>query len=586
MKKVLHNRVLMGLVILAIGVFVGRMISPGNTVDNQHEGHGHETVAEVWTCSMHPNVRKDEPGKCPICAMDLVPVSTMTEEVGIDEVQMTEAAIQLANIQTTLVSSGAMSGNLSIQGVIKANERSLASVTAHFDGRVETLYADYTGQFIRKGQKLATIYSPDLVTAQKELFEAVRFKDSNPEYYKSAMRKLKLWELTDAQIAYIMEKGEPQFYFDVFAPRSGTILHKHISEGGHVKDGMVMFDIADLTKVWVVFDLYERQLPQIAVGDKVKIKTAALTGETLEASIIFIEPTVNAMTRTAAARAELSNKGGRLKPEMFVQGTLISEPRGNSSKSLLIPKTSVLWTGKRAIVYVKQPGYSQPTFQFREIELGPESGGNYIVLSGLSEGDEIVSNGVFKVDASAQLLGKVSMMNPFGAGGTKQFIEGEEKASPSIPQMGDVNQDFKNQLAAVFSAYLPVKDALIQTDSVTSADKARHLQTVLAGVDMTLITGQAHDQWMSYLQVLRSSIDSIIEAQTVEGQRQAFSPLSDTLYQSLVAYGVEGLGAYRQYCPMAFDFKGAFWLSDSDQVLNPYFGDVMLRCGSVEEELN
>ena len=587
--------------LITVGILIGLLIPPSS--HQQIPSSPNQQIPSSpnpHTCSMHPQIRNDGPGDCPICGMDLVPVSSLEEEVGVDEIQMTAAAMQLANIQTTRLSKGAVTKEIKLQGIVRADERGLSSVTAHFDGRVEKLFADFTGQYIKKGQKLATLYSPDLVTAQKELFEALKLKDSNPSFYEAAIQKLKLWELTDGQINGIIRKGEPQFYFDVYAPRSGTVQIKNVSEGEHVMEGMAMFEIADLDRVWVLFEVYESDLPWISRGDSISFYVPSIPGRRFPSTISFIDPVVNNQTRTVSVRAEVDNRDNQLKPEMFAEGIVRAGVKGQDG-SIMIPKSAVLWTGKRAIVYVKQPDHHQPTFQFREIQLGMDAGEYYVVHEGLSEGEEIATNGVFKIDAAAQLQGKTSMMNPEGGQTSSAHDHGKmmESSQDEASHQGmghtevnvsgesfEVDEVFREQLKQVFEAYLPVKDALVESDVKKASRLANALLTAIDQVDMRLLSGTAHNTWMKDFMVLRSSAETIVKERDLKNLRAALYPLSDQLYHSLVKFEVKGLRAFRQFCPMAFDFKGAHWLSDSDEILNPYFGDEMLTCGNVEDELN
>ncbi|MCK4991674.1 MAG: efflux RND transporter periplasmic adaptor subunit, partial [Bacteroidales bacterium] len=292
-------------------------------------------------------------------------------------------------------------------------ERNIAELTARFGGRIEKLFVNFTGQNVRQGEKLATIYSPDLITAQRELLEAVSFKENRPSFYTSVKAKLKLWDLTDNQISAIEENGEPQLYFDVLSPISGTVMMRHVALGDYVREGSALFQVTDLKKVWVMFDAYESDLPWINMGDHVELTIPSIPGKEFDGKVAFIDPFIDAKTRIAKVRIELSNPGLKLKPEMFANGVLHSNI-AESSDHLLIPKSSILWTGKRAVVYVKVPDRESPSFLYREITSGPEAGNFYVVADGLEEGEQIVVNGVFKIDAAAQLEGKPSMMNPQG----------------------------------------------------------------------------------------------------------------------------------------------------------------------------
>ncbi|WP_244828311.1 efflux RND transporter periplasmic adaptor subunit [Carboxylicivirga sediminis] len=401
------------LITLAIGLLVGWAIAPsgsGNAQADAHEGHQHEEET-VWTCSMHPQIKQNEPGLCPICAMDLIPLAGMqsAENADPNEVVMTEAAAKLAEVETSVVQLGKPVKEVYLQGKIHVDERRIAELTARYGGRIEQLNINFTGQNVRKGQKLATIYSPDLVSAQRELIEAFAVRESNPSLYMASKSKLQAWDLTDEQIAAIEKSGEPQVYFDILSPISGTVMMRHVALGDYVKQGMPLFKVADLTKVWALFDAYETDLPWVKQGDKVSFTLEALPGETFAARVTYVDPIIDAKTRVAKVRVEVANSNLQLKPEMFANAVL--EARLSNEDVMVIPKSAVLWTGKRAVVYTKVPERETPTFLFREITLGPDAGDNYIVKEGLSVGEEIATNGVFKIDASAQLMGLKSMMN-------------------------------------------------------------------------------------------------------------------------------------------------------------------------------
>jgi len=401
-----------------VGLLLGGMFF-GSSKD-KHEDHDHEEIISneetIYTCSMHPQIKQNAPGLCPICAMDLVPVTTLQaegEDIDPDEIQMTESAIKLAEVQTAIVKRGVPEKSVHLLGKVKADERNIAELTARFGGRIEKLFVNYTGQNVKKGQKLGTIYSPDLITAQKELLEAIKYKENNLSFYKASRSKLKLWDLTDAQIDAIENNGEPILYFDILSPISGTVTKRHVAIGDYVNEGSALFEVVNLNRVWVMFDAYESDLPWIKPGDKIDFTLLSLPGKNYSGKVSYIDPFIDATTRVAQVRIEMDNRDQTFKPEMFANGILESKIVENLNE-LLIPKSAILWTGKRAVVYVKVPNRETPSFLYREIVLGPEAGNFYVVAEGLTEGEEIASNGVFKIDASAQLAGKPSMMNPEG----------------------------------------------------------------------------------------------------------------------------------------------------------------------------
>lgn len=595
------------IIVLGAGIFLGWLFFhshginkiEGVEVQTGHEGHDHETEAgTIWTCSMHPQIRQDKPGKCPICAMDLIPVSTIEsddEQVHPDEIKLTESAAKLADIQTLIVKRGSPVKEIYLQGKVQADERRIAELTARFGGRIEKLFISFTGENVTKGQKLATIYSPELVTAQKELLEAISYKESRPSLYQAARGKLRLWDLTGEQINAIEDNGEPQLYFEILSPISGTVTLRNVSLGDYVKEGTALFEVTDLSHVWIMFDAYESDLPWINKGDELAYSVQSLPGKKFHGKVIYIDPFIDPSTRVAKVRVEQNNPGLSLKPEMFANGTLESNYAGKINE-LLIPKSSILWTGKRAVVYVKVPARDQPSFQYREIDLGPVAGNFYVVGDGLHEGEEIAVNGVFKIDAAAQLEGKSSMMNPDGgkvtlghdhgsmdmgiASGDMNQMEMEKKPSKVV-----VNIDFKEQLQEVFESYIKMKDAFVSSDPKAVNQSTQKVKSNLKSVDMGLLEGAAHIDWMRQLDKLNAEINSIASSPDIQEQRKRFAEFTNVLYTSLKTFGLHDGIVYYQYCPMANGDQGAFWLSEIKDIRNPYFGEEMLSCGETRETL-
>ncbi len=414
-KNILSNNYLKAGLLIIAGIFLGWLffhnsgsvlISPETEV-HEHSGEDHQ----IWTCSMHPQIRKDEPGDCPICGMDLIPLTNSSAEIDDNAIQMSESAMKLAEVQTSVVTKSSTSKDVLLYGKIQVDERLKQSQTAHVPGRIEQLLINVTGEQVQKGQRIATIYSPELVTAQKELVEALSLKDKYPALVEAAREKLRNWKLSEEQISNIEKMGEVTSTFDIFANTSGIVVDRKVNEGDYVSKGAVLFEVAGLSKVWGVFDAYESDLPWISMNQTVDFTTQSIPGRTFTGKITFIDPVINPTTRIAGVRIELNNSDRQLKPEMFINGTIHSTVKG-SGEQLAIPQSAVLWTGTRSVVYVKIPDAEQPTFKMREITLGAAMQNTYVVVDGLSEGEEIVTNGTFSVDAAAQLAGKTSMMNP------------------------------------------------------------------------------------------------------------------------------------------------------------------------------
>ncbi len=560
------------------------------TADHEHE------EGTIWTCSMHPQIRETKPGKCPICGMDLIPLSNDNGDDAIspDAVVLTSAAMKIAEVETSVVEKRQPFKMLILPGMVKPDERRIVELTAHFPGRIEKLYVNFTGQKVRKGQLLATIFAPDVVTAQKELFESLKYKESNPQFYQAARNKFKLWLFTDEQIDEIERSGKVKFYFDIVSPRSGTVTKRNVALGDHVMEGMSMFQIIDLTHLWVEFDAYESDIPWIRVGSPVDITIRSVPGKVFKSKVTFIDPVLNLQTRTTLVRTELDNKSGILRPGMFAEGRMKSMLPGNR-EAVLVPKSAVLWTGKRAVVYVKEDHGDRVAFHYREIELGEDAGDYYVVVSGLEPGEEVVTNGAFKIDAAAQLKGAPSMMNPTGgksanphAGHSMPGMTQENEqpeASGKQQSSGEIDPRFKKQLAAVVDSYLALKEALVASDAAKAATAAGQVKQDLGKVQMELLKGDAHVMWMDMLKPLEGSLQKISGSKDIEAQRLAFADLTEALYQSLKMFQVQGLNIYYQFCPMARDGAGANWLSRDKDIRNPYFGEAMLTCGETKETL-
>ncbi|MFA9389433.1 MAG: efflux RND transporter periplasmic adaptor subunit [Prolixibacteraceae bacterium] len=594
--------------VLIVGMVLGWLFFHSSTANTfsenkkeSNDGHVHESEdPTIWTCSMHPQIKQDKPGQCPICAMDLIPLQSMSAEgddVNPNELHMTESAAKLAEIQTSLVKKGVPEKELRLQGKVQADERNIAEITARFGGRIEKLFVNFTGQQVRKGEKLATIYSPDLLTAQRELLEAVSSKETRPSLYNAAKGKLKLWDLNEEQIQNIEDKGEPQTYFDILAPITGTVSMRNVSKGDYIKEGATLFKVLDLSNVWVQFDAYENDLSWIKIGDRVEFTVQAIPGKNYSAKVSFIEPFIDAKTRVAKIRVDLSNNDQLLKPEMFVTGLIQSKLTKNKNV-ILIPKTAVLWTGKRSIVYVKVPDRNNPTFLLREVVLGSDTGDAYVISEGLNEGEEIATNGVFKIDASAQLQGLASMMNPEGGVGStphdmsKMDMENSESKSSTENsglkmkvEKNTVPEAFKKQLTAVYSTYIEMKNALVSAEPKKAVSEAQKVEQALNKVQMELLEGDAHITWMEQLKEMQKSIQAISETEKIDQQRLEFSSFNLAFYKSIKTFGLTNTETYYQFCPMANEDKGAYWLSETKDIRNPYFGDMMLKCGENRETI-
>ncbi|GGG43793.1 efflux RND transporter periplasmic adaptor subunit [Bizionia arctica] len=587
-----NNKVIIYIGLLAIGVLLGWLFFGGSS--NIEANHNHEKVAEtkeMWTCSMHPQIMQPEPGDCPICGMDLTLVESNSEGLLADQFRLTQNAMALANIQTTVVGKGMMEDNvIKLSGKIVENEEANSVQVSYFSGRIERLNVSFTGETVSKGQLLATIYSPELYATQQELITTASLKESQPALYKAVRNKLKLWKLSENQINQIEASGRVQENVPVYATVSGTVTEKLVEQGDYIKQGQPLLKIANLNTVWANFDVYENQIDLFKKGQEVSITANAYANKEFKAKVDFIDPIFDTKTRTLKLRVVLNNSDDAFKPGMFVEGK-IKGTASNREQALTIPSSAVLWTGERSVVYIKT-NPDQPVFEMREIVLGNQLGNDYEVLDGLFAGNEIVTNGTFTVDAAAQLQGKKSMMNKEGVRvmtgheghlGTEDMVSVNKDNTSNINERIKVSKEFQNQLKAVFNDYIKLKDALVKDDSKDVISESKRLLDNLSKVDMKLLTDkEAHNHWMSIEKEIKLATTSISNTSKSKEQSTYFKSLSSNLTNAIEVFGINEK-VYHQFCPMADNDNGAYWLSKEEHVLNPYFGGAMLKCGEIKQ---
>lgn len=582
------------LLTLAIGLALGWLIFGKSSTNQVETEHRHETEIAgetTWTCSMHPQIRQNEPGSCPICGMDLIPLENEEDqELGPMAISMSPTAMQLASVSTAIVGTSAPVKSLRLNGKVQEDERLVFSQTSHIPGRIEQLQVNFTGEYVRKGQVIAFLYSPELVTAQEELFEARKIKDTQPALFRSAQEKLKNWKLSQAQIDQILEGGEAKEQFPIVADVSGFVLSKKVNLGDYVRKGKPIYEIADLSKVWVLFDVYESDVAWVKKGDKVRFTVASLPGEEFSGIISFLDPVIDPKTRVAKARVEVNNKGNVLKPEMFASGVVKAQLK-NKKNTLVVPKTAVMWTGERSVVYIKTPSGKGTHFMMREVVLGPELGDGFIVKEGLEPGEEIAVHGTFSIDAAAQLAGKPSMMNPEGGpamtghnhgGGTPSL---GNSAKPKAIQSFTIDQKAKSALQPLYAAYLDFKNALVADQLAEAKQYGSQLEEAISKVDMSLFKGAAHNAWMEHNRNLKNALQHMQHFNSLEEVRQAFQAVSDGMIALTKAFNPMDQPLYVQHCPMADSNKGADWLSIKAEIKNPYFGEAMLTCGEITDTI-
>ena len=624
----------------------------GSGVVPGRQAHIHEAVQEEtvqvqdWTCSMHPQIRQPKPGKCPLCFMDLIPVKKAETGSNNQErtLSLSAAARKLADIQVAVVERRFVPVEIRMVGSVDFDETRLAHITSWVPGRLDRLFVDYTGVTVKKGDHMVYLYSPELLSAQAELLQALKavkeleksglssIQDTARDPVEAARVKLRLWGLTAAQIEGIEKRGTPSDHMTVYAPMGGIVIEKHVAEGMYVNTGTRVYTIADLSHVWVKLDAYETDLAWIRYGQQVEFHTEAYPGDIFIGKIAFIDPVLDAGTRTVKVRVNVPNTDGRIKPGMFVRAVIkarvaaagrvmdaemagkwicpmhpdvvkeragacdicemplvraeslgyvsVTEPQ---KAPLVIPASAPLITGKRALVYVAVPD-EEGTFQGREIVLGPRAGDYYLVREGLHEGERVVVNGNFKIDSAIQIQAGVSMMNLNNLNPDALNPPALNPPALNPAESFTVPEVFKVQGGEVLDAYFKIQFTLSRDNVDAAVVAAGMLLEALKAVDMGLLEGDAHGVWMTEEADLKASAEKVQSAATIEEARHGFALLSESMTAVARRFNVRGSSAVLRYhCPMAFDGRGGYWLQSKEGVENPYYGEMMFRCGEQVE---
>jgi membrane fusion protein, copper/silver efflux system len=658
--------------------------------DAEHD-HSAETI---WTCSMHPQIQLPESGQCPICFMDLIEVQkeTSVNRSSLRQISFDSRARKLAEVEVQAVSHGKAVTEIRMVGRVDYDETRVGTITSWVNGRIDKLFVDYTGSHVRRGQPMVKVYSPELLTAQAELIQAsVALKRSeksgNEIIRKTAGRtlaasreKLRLLGLSNKQLQTIEKQGRPTDHITLTAPLSGIVIKKDVNEGMYVKTGSPIYTLADLDRVWVVLEAYESDLQAITLGQLVHFTVEAYPGTAFQGEVAYIDPLVNASTRTVRVRLNVDNEDAKLKPGMFVRAissvTEVADPENNP---LLIPASAPLITGKRALVYVQLP--DQPgVYVGREVVLGARQGEFYQVKSGLVAGELVVTRGNFKIDSAIQLQARPSMMNPyfekagdpdasypslflsrldllnqnFGefskevheknkekqAAALEKFkltlrsISGEELGPDDLLSWQELsmllgsdivllleaeNNDETEQLYAVLAEHFHQLRRRFDLNDVAAArlgspqlkghvsnlihrylelqqhlagdkyEAAREEGTALASVAGAVIESlqeSGEEVAISMATSLSTDINLLADAGSLDDMRAIFYPLSKTLIRIVETFGSTGdTSLFVQFCPMAFGNEGATWIAASEEINNPYFGAMMLRCGEVQKQI-
>ncbi|MEZ6060934.1 MAG: efflux RND transporter periplasmic adaptor subunit [Planctomycetaceae bacterium] len=592
---------------------------------------------QVHTCPMHPQIRQPGPGRCPICGMPLVPATSRAVDEDELAVTITPAARRLANIQTQPVRREPLVTTIETVGTIAIDESRMSTVSSYIDGRIERLFADYTGVHVAKGDHLAIVYSPELYAAQVEYLES-RAADIDPrtpalDAVREARKKLasgarqRLVELgmTSEQIADLESSAQAMSRLTIYSPAGGTVIEKMVQEGRYVKTGEPIYRIADLSTVWLMLELYPEDAARIRFGQRVEAELQSLPGRTFTGRVAFIDPVVDARSRSVGVRVEFLNEDGRLRPGDYAtasvflaigqQGEVYDEELAGrwispmhpqiirdepgqcpicgmdlvpttrfgysdtpvqQPDSLYIPRSAVLMAGSDSVVYVEtQPG----RFEIRPVTLGAILKDRVVILDGVEAGENVATAGNFLIDSQMQLAGKPSLIDPARAVAAKtdrpEFQEQPLQFDDSFVM--SISGEAGEELEQLFGAYDAIQTSLAndQPPSAKDATALHELAAKLAALDE--LPAAVREQ----LSIVADNSPHLHHLPIDDARLQAFRPISHAIVT--LASQVRGAKAtaplHHMHCPMVKG-GGGDWLQATDILRNPYYGSQMPRCGS------
>ena len=543
----------------AIGWFVGKGKSPTKPVE------GERKVA-FYQSSMHPWIKSDKPGNCTICGMKLTPVYEGEKGFDTDSnmITLSSNAINVLNVQTETVAKVPLERTLEIAGRVEADQTRSRVLSAYVDGRVEKLFVNFTGAEVNAGEPLAVIYSPALLTAEREYLTVLaqtnfatspRLAEEHGRFVESAKERLKRLGMTDEQIGKIRTSGAAtNFTTQIIAPISGTVVKREVFEGQYVKEGDRLFELIDLSQLWFVFDVYEQDLPAVQLSQTVQVTSPALPGRTFEGPITFIEPTINEATRSARVRVELQNPAvdGRraLYNGLYATGRIVFK----SEPLLAVTRSAVMEPGDQARVYVD---HGAGAYEQRLVQLG-RRGENFVeVLSGLQAGERVVSNGNLLIDSQAQINRGVS--------GSAAHQHGTNGPAPTH-QHTAIDEKEAGKLVPFFAAVSGLSQALANDNVRTYNERLANL-SVPADPKLAALTTKLKEKRTDALDAARVEYlpFSMAVADLAQSVRNANSDVAVKIYK----------------CPMfPRPGKDAFWIQNDGPLRNPFYGAEMLECGT------
>ncbi len=579
-----------------------------------------------YICPMMCTPPSTEPGRCPVCAMELVEATGGGSGDGIS-VTIEASARRLVGIQTAMSKMGEMTRTIRTIGSIDFDESRLSTISAYIDGRLEKLYADYVGVEVTEGEDLALIYSPQLYSSQTEFVTSLesstssRFSVGDSDLREMARENLSELGMTKDQIESLSKTRKPESRIRIKSPQSGTVIEKSAVEGDYVKTGQKLFRIADLTSVWMMLDLFPDDATNVRFGQQVEAEIQSIPGEVFTGRVAFIDPTVNKKTRTVRVRVEVMNFDGKLRPGDYATARItvpavsmdsvydpalagkyispmhpqvIREEPGKcplcgrdlvptsqigyatepqpEQRVVTVPRDSVLLTGDDGVIYVEtEPG----RFEIRRVSVGSMNDTDAVILEGLAAGETVATGGNFLIDSQMQLAGNPSLMDPSKA---PSHAPGplELPTRNLLMLAGDTARTFDQ----AYDAYFEIQCAMA-ADMTPPPVALNTMLDALARLEMSAEIPDDAQKQLAKARRAASRMDNSLET-----AREAYRGVSHAMLRTAVQIrGPKTAKALTHYyCPMV-PGGGGDWMQPGGELSNPYWGDEMLHCGEVVRDM-
>jgi membrane fusion protein, copper/silver efflux system len=542
-----------------------------------------EPVADFYTCGMHPWVILPEPGQCPICHMDLTPLDPdkFSGEISIDPVVTQNIGVRIAP-----VTSGPIVRTIRTVGTVDYDETRVRDVNIKVPGWIEDLYVDYEGAEVRAGDPLFEFYSPKLYSAQSEYLSSLKMRgqigaEFLPDTKLDAERliadarvQLEFFDITSEQIEAMEAAGEPSKTMTIRSPYDGVIIAKHANEGMRVDPGMRVYQIADLSKVWVMVSLYEYQLPFVQVGQNATMSLPYIPGQTFEGRVIYVYPYMDEKSRQIRVRLEFENPTGLLKPGMYASIELRSTL---ARERTIAPRSAVIDTGERQVAFVS---LGEGRFEPRDVVMGVETDGGHVeIIDGLAPGEMVVTSGQFLLDSESRIRESLAKM-------IKGDLASEQTAVADVAgasELASLPDEVSEGISVALAGYFAIGDLLSRDLTVGVEEPARSVASAVDGLLETEISDVPHF-WHEHDEIatVRGKALEIATTSDMPTARLAFADLSVALAKLVKATGIPPafeVEVQELHCPMyREDQGGSTWLQPSGDVRNPFFGTVMLEC--------